>query len=1568
MKKNLIMRSLAVVIAAVLVATTAVPAYAGEPDGEQTEEILSSDVYESEEDPEEEIVNSDPESEDVGIDDPAENPETEEVIAEAGEEEAEEAILSDANEDDELLGDGEYVAKVIAVDAEEPEFFTDFDEAAQTWMQKGDGAELVLLADIIADHEIESVSKRGNSLIHVIHGTEEAPMILDLNGHGILYTYGNSDSVIRIEMGSFLELKDNGSIQNIRYLKINDRARATEIVLEKSGESDIQISGGFIAGGHDRGGVANAGTLKMSGGTICGNDSGGAVNAIYATFVMSGGKICRNAGDGVNNISEISFKMTGGEISDNGGSGVHNTCGPFEMSGGKISGNICGGVYNKGENFEHPSFKMSGGEISGNTAGNGAGVCNSTETGYVTFEMTGGKITGNTATNNGGGVYNEVIHEQNVPQDYSAISFVMSGGEISNNTAGGEGGGVCLYKDYYGTYKNTSSISFKMSDGKICGNKAATYGGGVDMHTKDYNDGHNGGLSFEMSGGEISDNSASQYGGGVLVQRVKKDNDASFEMNGGEILGNNSPRGGGICVAGSVFTLNEGEISGNTAEYGGGVYIATTNIAASPTMNGGEISGNTATAEGGGVYHSSGSFKMSGGEISKNTAPEGNAVFNGSTVTFDGSVCAGAAIDGADAQPVSTEDAKSNINSYGYVRIIEFATVKAGDEEQVFKNFGSAVEFWNEKGAAGAGPELKLLTDIEANSTIGINGGTEEAPMVLDLNGHGILYTGGSGESVISINSGKFLELKDTGDTETVRYVKLGEYGRGTAVAYSEPDEGDYLQISGGYIAGGSNCGVLNNGTLTMNGGTICGNHAFNGGGVVNKGNFTMNAGAICGNKANADTGGGVVNTGTFTMNGGVISGNSAEQRGGGVSNTGTFIMSAGEISGNLAPDAKALFNNGGTVDFDGDVCAGTAVDGTGARIIDAEQAKTDLHTYGYIALLGLRYEPIEDVTYTGSAIAPTIRAYFGDRLLKEKTDYTVKFRNNTNVGKAEFTVTFKGNYTGKVDGEFYIVPKNIGDDDVTVAEIASKAEGKNAYKPVPTITYNKKKLAAAKDFTVQYFKDSNCTQEEQNPKAAQRYWVKISATEKNFTGTRVVPFIITAAQQVMVSKLTIEKIPDQKYNNGAPIEPGLIVKNGKQSVGTDCFDISYKNNTEIGTASVTITGKEDKGYFGSKTATFKIVGGALGKVTVNVGSFQKAFPYNGTAQKNFITLTDKTMGDLNGLDKDDYDKLKDKSSVDYVISYENNVNAGTATMILTGVNGWAGTIKKTFKIDKFDIKKNDGGKLTIELDPTSYPYAKAGVKPKPEVRFNGKLLYEGTDYTLAYANNTAVGGAKAPTIKITGKGNFTGVNDSKTFVIGKANLADAGITVTAKDIVWANKKGNYKTTVTVADKDGKVLKLNTDYVLSFSTDPSGTPALGKDDKVNLGAEGYTTVYVTVSASESAKCTYEGSISGTTFRLCENDIGKLTATVADRIFTGRAVTIAGNDIKWKSGKTDLNLTEGTDFEIIKESYEKNVDKGTASVMVKGKGKYSGTKKVTFKIQTKTVSGWKSLLRSLFAWL
>ena len=65
----------------------------------------------------------------------------------------------------------------------------------------------------------------------------------------------------------------------------------------------------------------------------------------------------------------------------------------------------------------------------------------------------------------------------------------------------------------------------------------------------------------------------------------------------------------------------------------------------------------------------------------------------------------------------------------------------------------------------------------------------------------------------------------------------------------------------------------------------------------------------------------------------------------------------------------------------------------------------------------------VPDQTYTGSAITPEPTVIAGSLSLTKGTDYEYSYTNNTNVGTAKVTVTFKGDYAslGYVEKEFTI-------------------------------------------------------------------------------------------------------------------------------------------------------------------------------------------------------------------------------------------------------------------------------------------------------------------------------------------------------------------------------------------------------------------------------------------------------------------------------------------------------------------------------------------------------------------
>ena len=114
------------------------------------------------------------------------------------------------------------------------------------------------------------------------------------------------------------------------------------------------------------------------------------------------------------------------------------------------------------------------------------------------------------------------------------------------------------------------------------------------------------------------------------------------------------------------------------------------------------------------------------------------------------------------------------------------------------------------------------------------------------------------------------------------------------------------------------------------------------------------------------------------------------------------------------------------------------------------------------------------------------------------------------------------------------------------------------------------------------------------------------------------------------------------------------------------------------------------------------------------------------------------------------------KQGTDYTVKYANNRDKGRATVTVTGNGAYYGEKTASFQIYKLDFK---GAAITA---PAPQIHTGKAVTPAIEVKYNGKLLKQGTDYTVKYANNTDVGTAN---FTVTGMGSYDG-SQAYTFQI----------------------------------------------------------------------------------------------------------------------------------------------------------------------------------------------------------
>lgn len=135
----------------------------------------------------------------------------------------------------------------------------------------------------------------------------------------------------------------------------------------------------------------------------------------------------------------------------------------------------------------------------------------------------------------------------------------------------------------------------------------------------------------------------------------------------------------------------------------------------------------------------------------------------------------------------------------------------------------------------------------------------------------------------------------------------------------------------------------------------------------------------------------------------------------------------------------------------------------------------------------------------------------------------------------------------------------------------------------------------------------------------------------------------------------------------------------------------------------------------------------------------------------------------------------------DYEVTYENNINAGTATVKITGKDIFCGTVERSFK-----ITPDENGMHVCYFAENNETYLETtfkGKKVEPEVVIDG--LVQGKDYTVTYVNNEKPGEARA---ELTGIGNYKGSETLYFTIYGKLPVVDpiADQTYTGKELTPA--------------------------------------------------------------------------------------------------------------------------------------------------------------------------------------
>ena len=350
--------------------------------------------------------------------------------------------------------------------------------------------------------------------------------------------------------------------------------------------------------------------------------------------------------------------------------------------------------------------------------------------------------------------------------------------------------------------------------------------------------------------------------------------------------------------------------------------------------------------------------------------------------------------------------------------------------------------------------------------------------------------------------------------------------------------------------------------------------------------------------------------------------------------------------------------------------------------------------------------EPVSDQYYTGDALKPELTVTDNGKKLEEDVDYTVSYSDNTKAGTAKVVITGMGNYSSTKETSFRIIEKETPTPSepttppppTTPSEPTTPPQPSSPTKPsAPTIP---------------------------EPSVPEQ----LSAPSQPSTPSQ--PEATVEEPEPDTLNVTVGNIKTQSYT-GKGITPKIMVKDPvtrKKLKQGKHYTVSYENNVNAGTAVILIRGIEANGYSGVKHVYFTIQPQNVAKkIRAKVNG--KKFLYTGSELTPGVNLT--------------YNKRKLTEGVDYVVSYSNNVEKGSARILITGIGNYTGSKTVKFKITGPKLKN-----AQISLVQNGTPY------PDITVTYAGKTRVEGQDYIVKYPNVVKPGNNR---IMVKGKGSFSG-------------------------------------------------------------------------------------------------------------------------------------------------------------------------------------------------------------------
>ena len=301
----------------------------------------------------------------------------------------------------------------------------------------------------------------------------------------------------------------------------------------------------------------------------------------------------------------------------------------------------------------------------------------------------------------------------------------------------------------------------------------------------------------------------------------------------------------------------------------------------------------------------------------------------------------------------------------------------------------------------------------------------------------------------------------------------------------------------------------------------------------------------------------------------------------------------------------------------------------------------------------------LPDLTFTGNAKTADITVKYGGNVLTEGTDYKVFYSHNTEVGKGAVMIMGLDGYAGTYYKTMDIKALDLTNSKVKVETACpSYMYRGRGIKPSVTVTYNGEKVVSSA-YSLSFANNVY-------PGTAT---ITVSGKDSRVTGSAKKQFKVTNLD-LSDSNVKIN-IPCSSYMYRARgIKPTVTVKLGSAVIPAADYTVTITNNVEPGTAYIRVRAK-GKYVTGSRMRPFTVTKLDVSKCKASIP--YASYTYSGSAIRPAVTLKVGSTA---------------IPAKHYSVSYNNNVNVGTATITVTAKGSKAvGILNRTFTVKPGKVK-----------------------------------------------------------------------------------------------------------------------------------------------------------------------------------------------------------------------------------------------------------------------------------------